>query len=218
VATLLVASGAAAKLPSVIDLSQTQADVMILGANAYQYTGSELACGDYNGDGLLDVALLSMGPQGTNPYPFFHVFWGGSPLPKAIDLATHAESVSYVRGMVPDDGFWSHIASGDFNGDQVDDIALGVACTGSSCAGKVYIIFGTVEFPDTLDLRVPTIGIATANHCAFYLMSGSTVADHAEELQKYDTSKGTIRFAADKPLPATLVLKLVKARMAENGK
>jgi uncharacterized protein YdhG (YjbR/CyaY superfamily) len=59
---------------------------------------------------------------------------------------------------------------------------------------------------------------ATTNHCAFYLMSGSTVADHADELQEYDTSKGTIRFAADKPLPATLVRKLVKARMAENSK
>lgn len=57
---------------------------------------------------------------------------------------------------------------------------------------------------------------ATANHCAFYLMSNSTVAAHADELDKYDTSTGTIRFAANKPLPATLVKKLVKARMGEN--
>lgn len=58
---------------------------------------------------------------------------------------------------------------------------------------------------------------ATANHCAFYLMSNSTVGAHAEELKKYDTSTGTIRLTADKPLPATLVRKLVKARIAENG-
>ena len=57
---------------------------------------------------------------------------------------------------------------------------------------------------------------ATAKHCAFYLMSGSTVEAHRDELQDYDTSQGTIRFPADKPLPATLVRKLVKARMAEN--
>jgi uncharacterized protein YdhG (YjbR/CyaY superfamily) len=59
---------------------------------------------------------------------------------------------------------------------------------------------------------------ATENHCAFYLMSGTTVAAHEDELAKYDTSKGTIRFPAKKPLPAALVKKLVKARMEENEK
>jgi uncharacterized protein YdhG (YjbR/CyaY superfamily) len=57
---------------------------------------------------------------------------------------------------------------------------------------------------------------ATANHCAFYLMSSSTVEAHKDELKNYDTSKGTIRFQADKPLPVALVRKLVKARIAEN--
>ena len=57
---------------------------------------------------------------------------------------------------------------------------------------------------------------ATANHCAFYPMSSSTVEAHKDELKDYDTSKGTIRFQADNPLPASLVRKLVKARIAEN--
>jgi uncharacterized protein YdhG (YjbR/CyaY superfamily) len=59
---------------------------------------------------------------------------------------------------------------------------------------------------------------ATASHCAFYPMSSSTVEAHADELRDYDTSKGTIRFPATKPLPAALVRKLVKARMAENAR
>ena len=58
---------------------------------------------------------------------------------------------------------------------------------------------------------------ATANHCAFYTMSASTLAAHKDELEDYDTSKGTIRFQADNPLPAALVRKLVKARIAENA-
>ena len=58
---------------------------------------------------------------------------------------------------------------------------------------------------------------ATANHCAFYLMSSSTVAAHHDDLQDYDTSKGTIRFPAHKSLPVALVKKLVKARIAENA-
>jgi uncharacterized protein YdhG (YjbR/CyaY superfamily) len=57
---------------------------------------------------------------------------------------------------------------------------------------------------------------ATANHCAFNLMSGSTVESHKDMLKDYDTSKGTIRFQAHHPLPTALVRKLVKARIVEN--
>jgi uncharacterized protein YdhG (YjbR/CyaY superfamily) len=57
---------------------------------------------------------------------------------------------------------------------------------------------------------------ATGEHCVFYLMSSKTVPAHADELQDYVTSKGTIRFLPDDPLPAGLVRKLVRARIAEN--
>ena len=57
---------------------------------------------------------------------------------------------------------------------------------------------------------------AAANHCSFYPMSSSTVKAHEVELRNYDTSKGTIRFPANRPLPARLVRKLVRARIAEN--
>jgi len=57
---------------------------------------------------------------------------------------------------------------------------------------------------------------AAANHCAFY--PGSfPVETHKDELKAYDTSKGTVRFRADSPLPATLVRKLVKTRIAEHA-
>ncbi len=54
---------------------------------------------------------------------------------------------------------------------------------------------------------------AAARHCAFY--PGSIVQDFKEELKGYETSKGTIRFQANKPLPSALVRKLVKARIAQ---
>jgi uncharacterized protein YdhG (YjbR/CyaY superfamily) len=56
---------------------------------------------------------------------------------------------------------------------------------------------------------------AGANHCAFY--PGSVVQALEKELKDYDTSKGTIRFSADKPVPSALVRKLVKLRMEETG-
>jgi|SRR6266851_3758158 len=54
------------------------------------------------------------------------------------------------------------------------------------------------------------------HHCAFYPMSSRTILAHQDELKDYETSKGTIRFSTDKPLPVALVRKLVKARIAEN--
>ena len=58
---------------------------------------------------------------------------------------------------------------------------------------------------------------ASKKHCSFYPMNGSTVAAFQDELKNYETSKGSIHFSAAKPLPAALVRKLVKARIAENG-
>ena len=58
---------------------------------------------------------------------------------------------------------------------------------------------------------------ASARHCAFYLMSGTIVSAFKVELAPYDTSKGTIRFSAESPLPSALVKKLVKARIQENA-
>jgi uncharacterized protein YdhG (YjbR/CyaY superfamily) len=56
---------------------------------------------------------------------------------------------------------------------------------------------------------------AFKDHCSIF--PGSAVMDtYKQELKHYDTSKGTIRFPANKPLPAALVKKLVKARIAEN--
>jgi uncharacterized protein YdhG (YjbR/CyaY superfamily) len=58
---------------------------------------------------------------------------------------------------------------------------------------------------------------AWANHCAFYQGSASTLKTFQNELKKFETSKGTIRFSPDKPLPVALVKKLVKTRIAENN-
>lgn len=64
------------------------------------------------------------------------------------------------------------------------------------------------------DKPLVSFGAASA-HCAFYVMSPDVMRAHAAELERYEIGKGSIRFPASKPLPATLVTKLVKARIAE---
>ena len=57
---------------------------------------------------------------------------------------------------------------------------------------------------------------AFKNHWSFFPMSGRLVEEFAEELEGYKTSKGTVQFPVDKPLPAALVKKMVKAKLALN--
>jgi uncharacterized protein YdhG (YjbR/CyaY superfamily) len=57
---------------------------------------------------------------------------------------------------------------------------------------------------------------AFKDHCSFFPMSAALLDTMKEELKGYRTAKGTLHFAMDKPLPATLVKKMVKARVADN--
>lgn len=55
---------------------------------------------------------------------------------------------------------------------------------------------------------------AFANHCS--LFPGGIVDEFRDELTSYKTSKGTIQFPVDKPLPAALIKRLVKFAAARN--
>lgn len=55
------------------------------------------------------------------------------------------------------------------------------------------------------------------NHIGLYPMP-EVIVEFKEELKGYDTTKGSIHFAYDKPLPVTLIEKIVRYRLAENLK
>ncbi len=56
---------------------------------------------------------------------------------------------------------------------------------------------------------------AFKKHCSLFPMSGAVIEKFKGELGGLHTSKGTLQFPQDKPLPAALVKKIIKARMAE---
>ena len=56
---------------------------------------------------------------------------------------------------------------------------------------------------------------ATAKGYSYYPFSGRTLRTLADDLRRYDMTKSALHFSSDKPLPATLVRKLIQARIAE---
>jgi uncharacterized protein YdhG (YjbR/CyaY superfamily) len=57
---------------------------------------------------------------------------------------------------------------------------------------------------------------AFKNHCSFFPMDLTLLEEFGDELKGYKTSKGTIQFPVDKPLPKALVTRIVKARVTAN--
>ena len=58
---------------------------------------------------------------------------------------------------------------------------------------------------------------AFKHHLSYFPHSGSVLATLSDDVAAYETSKGSLRFAVDEPLPKQLVKKLVRTRMRELG-
>lgn len=79
------------------------------------------------------------------------------------------------------------------------------------------------EATEVIAYGLPTFKLAknviafggAAKHCAIYPMSGSVIATLEADLAGYGTSKGTIRFDPEHPLPDALIKKIIRARLAE---
>jgi uncharacterized protein YdhG (YjbR/CyaY superfamily) len=54
------------------------------------------------------------------------------------------------------------------------------------------------------------------DHCSFFVGSSTVRERFSDELERFETGKGTLQFTPDRPIPAGLITRLVKARVAEN--
>ena len=108
----------------------------------------------------------------------------------------------------------------------IDEYLAGVPEPARSTLNKVRAVIRSAvppEATEAITYRIPTFKYkgsllafaAFSNHCSLFPMSGRVIEAFKKELKDFHTSKGTLRFPVDKPLSATLVKKLVKARIAE---
>src|SRR5437879_4024222 len=68
----------------------------------------------------------------------------------------------------------------------------------------------------TFKYKGPLVWFAAFSHHCSLFPTASVIEAFKNELKGFSTSKGTIHFPTDKPLPTALVKKLVKARVAQN--
>ncbi len=109
---------------------------------------------------------------------------------------------------------------------NVDEYLAGVPEPARSTLNKMRVAIRSTVPPEaieTISYGMPAFkhkGVlvwfaAFSNHCSLF-PTASVIEAFKNELKGFSTSKGTIHFPTDKPLPTALVKKLVKARVAQN--
>jgi hypothetical protein len=182
-------------LPREIDLATSPADVTLSGPGASSFFGDDLATGDVNGDALPDLIVgstFAQRPADTKaPAGIAYVLYGRLPWPATLSMAAGEFDVS-VLGAEEFDELGDTVASGDFNGDGIDDIAVTAeAADGPEnsrpVAAEVVIVLGSAGLPGTVDVGkdeqdVIVLGAGNNDTLGFSLEAGDVTGDGFDDL------------------------------------
>ena len=121
-------------------------------------SGSALATGDINGDGIDDLMIAAPYANGPDNKRTgsgeVYVIYGGKNIRRNIDLANEADLT--IWGAVKSAFAGYSLASGDFSGDGIDDIVIGTGSPHLPARRKwqigAYLVFGKKNPPYNLDL------------------------------------------------------------------
>jgi hypothetical protein len=127
------------------------------GVNTVDAAGwSVSGAGDVNGDGVDDLLIGAFGTDsnGSNSGSSYVVFGRRSGFQAVIDLTSLDGATGFrLDGLEGEFSGWSVSASGDINGDGIDDLLIGAfdADPNGTASGSTYVVFGVNEIIDNID-------------------------------------------------------------------
>ncbi|MCP4589738.1 MAG: hypothetical protein GY842_03250 [bacterium] len=177
---------------SVYNLATTSAPITLLGDKKYDKLGESATVGDFNGDGIVDLAAAAPGADaGAHTTQrgdgFVYGLLGSSGLQTGTHMIDYASATpDFLLIGEYQENLGTEISAGDFNGDGYDDIAGAEWFAGPQTNGTVEVLFGrefvgSPTFTAAVDTDLHIVGNAN-DRISFSMGAGDTNDDGIDEI------------------------------------
>ncbi|HKK89838.1 MAG TPA: FG-GAP repeat protein, partial [Desulfobacteraceae bacterium] len=139
-------------------------DYLVKGAEREVELATAMTTGDFNGDGVMDIAVGSTragSPRGIEEAGAVSVFFGGTnfnALPATLEAIADEKEDVLLYGGSAQEYAGEFLASGDLNGDGIDDLVIAaqqIKDTGAPVdakEAKIYIVYGGASLSGNISL------------------------------------------------------------------